>query len=66
MNYQAAFTQYFSELEDPRQATKIAYPFFDVFFLTVSQTARSAHSPCTARNPARRSWPTGRSRVRSS
>ena len=30
MNHQAAFTQFFSELEDPRQTTKIAYPFFDV------------------------------------
>lgn len=35
MNHQAAFTQFFSELEDPRQTTKIAYPFFDVVFLTV-------------------------------
>ncbi len=35
MNHHAAFTQFFSELEDPRQAAKIAYPFFDVLFLTV-------------------------------
>lgn len=35
MNHQAAFIQFFSELEDPRQTTKIAYPFFDVVFLTV-------------------------------
>ena len=35
MNHQAAFTQFFSELEDPRQVGKIAYPFFDVIFLTV-------------------------------
>mgnify|MGYP003457397607 FL=1 len=35
MNHQAAFTQFFFDLEDPRQATKIAYPFFDVVFLTV-------------------------------
>ena len=33
MNHQAAFTQFFSDLEDPRQAGKIAYPFFDVVFL---------------------------------
>ena len=35
MNHHAAFTQFFSELEDPRQTTKIEYPFFDVVFLTV-------------------------------
>ena len=35
MTHHAAFTQFFSELEDPRQAGKIAYPFFDVVFLTV-------------------------------
>lgn len=35
MTQHAAFTQFFSELEDPRQAGKIAYPFFDVLFLTV-------------------------------
>jgi predicted transposase YbfD/YdcC len=35
MTHHAAFTQFFSELDDPRQAGKIAYPFFDVVFLTV-------------------------------
>ena len=35
MNHHAAFTQFFSELEDPRQTTKIEYPFFVVVFLTV-------------------------------
>ena len=35
MTQHAAFTQFFSELEDPRQFGKIAYPFFDVVFLTV-------------------------------
>ena len=35
MNHHAAFTQFFSELKDPRQAAKIEYPFFDVVFLTV-------------------------------
>ena len=35
MTQHAAFTQFFSKLEDPRQAGKIAYPFFDVVFLTV-------------------------------
>jgi hypothetical protein len=35
MTHHAAFTQFFSELDDPRQAEKIAYPFFDVVFLTV-------------------------------
>ncbi len=35
MIHHAVFTQFFSELEDPRQAGKIAYPFFDVVFLTV-------------------------------
>ena len=43
MNHQAAFTQFFSELEDPRQATKIAYPFFDVVFLTVCAAIGGAH-----------------------
>ena len=32
MNHQAAFTQFFSELEDPRQTTKIAYPSSMWFF----------------------------------
>jgi predicted transposase YbfD/YdcC len=35
MTQPAAFTQFFSELDDPRQTGKIAYPFFDVVFLTV-------------------------------
>ena len=35
MNHHAAFVQIFSDLKDPRQATKIEYPFFDVLFLTV-------------------------------
>ena len=35
MNHHAAFTQFFSELKDPRQVAKIEYPFFDVVFLTV-------------------------------
>lgn len=35
MTHHAAFTQFFSELEDPRQAGKISYLFFDVVFLTV-------------------------------
>ena len=43
MNHQAAFTQFFSELEDPRQTTKIAYPFFDVVFLTVCAAIGGAH-----------------------
>ncbi|WP_458736075.1 ISAs1 family transposase [Zobellella taiwanensis] len=30
-----AFSQYFGELEDPRQSAKISYPLFDVLFLTV-------------------------------
>lgn len=34
MNHHVAFVQYFSKLKDPRQATKIEYPFFDVLFLT--------------------------------
>lgn len=42
MNHQATFTQFFSELEDPRQAGKIAYPFFDVVFLTVCATIGGA------------------------
>lgn len=29
MNHHAAFTQFFSELKDPRQVAKIEYPFFD-------------------------------------
>ena len=32
MNHHAAFTQFFSELKDPRQVAKIEYPFFDVVF----------------------------------
>ncbi|WED79346.1 MULTISPECIES: ISAs1 family transposase [Aeromonas] len=43
MNHQAAFTQFFFDLEDPRQATKIAYPFFDVVFLTVCAAIGGAH-----------------------
>ena len=43
MNHQAAFTQFFSDLEDPRQAGKIAYPFFDVVFLTVCAAIGGAH-----------------------
>ncbi len=35
MNHQAAFTQFFCELEGPLQTTKITYPCFDVVFLTV-------------------------------
>lgn len=30
-----AFSEYFSELKDPRQTAKISYPLFDVLFLTV-------------------------------
>jgi predicted transposase YbfD/YdcC len=32
----AAFTQYFDQIQDPRQATKVTYPLFDVLFLTVT------------------------------
>ncbi|ART82247.1 ISAs1 family transposase [Oceanisphaera profunda] len=30
-----AFTQYFGEIDDPRQPAKIIYPLFDVLFLTI-------------------------------
>ena len=30
-----AFSEFFSELHDPRQSAKIAYPLFDILFLTV-------------------------------
>ena len=43
MNHHAAFTQFFSELKDPRQAAKIEYPFFDVVFLTVCAAIGGAH-----------------------
>ena len=42
MNHQTAFTQFFSELEDPRQTTKIAYPFFDAVFLPGCAAIRGA------------------------
>ena len=42
MNHPAAFTQFLSELEDPRQAGKIAYPFFDEVFLTVCAATEGA------------------------
>lgn len=29
------FAEHFSELEDPRQASKVVYPLFDVVFLTL-------------------------------
>ena len=32
----AAFTQYFDQIQDPRQATKVTYTLFDVLFLTVA------------------------------
>mgnify|MGYP003625869160 CR=1 FL=1 len=32
----AAFTQYFEQILDLRQATIVTYPFFDVLFLTVA------------------------------
>ncbi len=43
MNHHAAFTQFFSELKDPRQVAKIEYPFFDVVFLTVCAAIGGAH-----------------------
>jgi hypothetical protein len=46
MNHQAAFTQFFSELEDPRQAAKIAHPFFDVVFLTVCAAIPRCQNSC--------------------
>ena len=30
-----AFSEFFSELHDPRQSAKISYPLFDILFLTV-------------------------------
>ena len=30
-----AFSEFFSDLHDPRQSAKIAYPLFDILFLTV-------------------------------
>ena len=32
----AAFTQYFDQIQDPRQATKVTYTLFDVLFLAVA------------------------------
>lgn len=30
-----AFSKHFAELQDPRQTAKVAYPLFDVLFLTL-------------------------------
>ena len=30
-----AFAEIFADLQDPRQSAKIAYPLFDIVFLTV-------------------------------
>lgn len=37
-----AFSQYFGDLQDPRQSAKISYPLFDVLFLTVCATIAGA------------------------
>lgn len=38
----ASFSKYFETLEDPRQASKVEYPLFDILFLTVSAVIAGA------------------------
>lgn len=39
-----AFSEFFSELHDPRQSAKISYPLFDILFLTVCAVIGGAYS----------------------
>ena len=35
MSIDAVFARFFNDIPDPRQPSKISYPFYDVLFLTV-------------------------------
>jgi len=40
-----SFTLHFSALEDPRQSAKVAYPLFDILFLTLCAVMTGAEGP---------------------